>query len=684
MLKAALSYVARGFAVFPLRPNSKQPAVTRGFHAASRDPEQIREWWTRWPDANIGMPTEGMLVVDIDGADNRWGDGKELGTGPNAVTPRGGSHWLFRGPGRGTASALGLMVDTRGDGGYIVVAPSVIDGVPYRWIVEPSTPDALPPQPAWLREAMAQPVRGSGPNIFAQRPVAARGETPPTLPIDDVIGEGQRNHTLTRYAGAMRRTGMRQDEIAAGLHAINANRVTPPLSGSEVDAIAASIARYEPDQVSVALVTDLWGQMQAAAETPEPAENPDPGPVPESLMRVPGFINEVADWCMETAPYPNPVLAFAGALCLQGLLAGRKVMDNMNNRTNLYVLALANSATGKDHPRACNAEILRAAGIEGQSANRFASGEGLADALKLEPATLFQTDEIDTLIRSVRGAKDARSEAIMDALLQFFSSAGKAYSVRKKASTERGETIHQPHLVLFGTAIPKHYYESLSDRMLTNGLFSRMIVLESPTRYPGQEPDWQPVPERIVTRAKWWANLPLGPGNLSALSAPPQPRLVKHSADARAMQTDVRVQTEDEVARANGNETTEAVWGRVAEFTRRLALIYAVSENPEEPEISVEAVDWAYRVTTHQARRMLYMASQHVADSPFHALVMQLVRAIRKAGGELSHQQARKKLRGCDARQFVAVIEAAVATGEITAAEQTNGGRPGRVYRATV
>jgi hypothetical protein len=72
MLKAALGYAQMGFAVFPCAPRGKTPLVKRGFKAATRDEAQIHEWWTRWPDSNIGIATgtaSGLLVVDIDSLD---------------------------------------------------------------------------------------------------------------------------------------------------------------------------------------------------------------------------------------------------------------------------------------------------------------------------------------------------------------------------------------------------------------------------------------------------------------------------------------------------------------------------------------------------------------------------------------------------------------------------------------
>ncbi|MFN5915268.1 MAG: hypothetical protein ACK48K_00710, partial [Planctomycetota bacterium] len=107
----------------------------------------------------------------------------------------------------------------------------------------------------------------------------------------------------------------------------------------------------------------------------------DPGTMPPELLRVPGFVSEVMDLCLETAPYPNPVMAFSGALALQAFLAGRKVRDPGDNRTNLYLLGLAHSAAGKDWPRQLNTRILIEIGAAGCLGERFSSGEGIQDAL---------------------------------------------------------------------------------------------------------------------------------------------------------------------------------------------------------------------------------------------------------------------------------------------------------------
>jgi hypothetical protein len=57
-LEYALAYAREGFAVFPCKPRDKKPPLTaHGFIDATRDEAQIRQWWTRWPNANVAIAT---------------------------------------------------------------------------------------------------------------------------------------------------------------------------------------------------------------------------------------------------------------------------------------------------------------------------------------------------------------------------------------------------------------------------------------------------------------------------------------------------------------------------------------------------------------------------------------------------------------------------------------------------
>jgi Bifunctional DNA primase/polymerase, N-terminal len=161
---AALDLGAQGIPVFPCDPANKRPLVATGFKAATTDGPTITTWWKQWPQAMIGIPTgepSGVFVLDIDRDEGKGLDGfaalasMEAAHGPlpetrTQRTPRGGEHRLFLWPGfkiKNSASKLGAGLDIRGDGGYIIVAPSVnADGVPYERINESDSVAA----PHWL------------------------------------------------------------------------------------------------------------------------------------------------------------------------------------------------------------------------------------------------------------------------------------------------------------------------------------------------------------------------------------------------------------------------------------------------------------------------------------------------------------------------------------------------------
>ncbi len=417
-----------------------------------------------------------------------------------------------------------------------------------------------------------------------------------------------------------------------------------------------------------------------SAPAPEIA---DPGPMPAKMLRMPGFINEVMDHTLAIAPYPNQVMAFGGALALQAFLAGRKVRDAGDNRTNLYLLGLAHSGAGKDQSRKVNCDIIHAIGLGNCLGLHFASGEGIQDALFQTPAMLFQTDEIDGMLQSINKARDARHEAIMGTMLTMYSSSNSVFPMRRKAGKESPGVIDQPCLVIYGTAIPNHYYQALSERMLTNGFFARMIILEAGSRAPGQEPSIRDLPPRVLATAKWWADYRPGTGNLEDWH--PVPTIVAHSDEARRLLIETRLEAEAEYGKAEqvGDSVGTTVWGRVSEQVRKLALLHAVSENHQAPRIGLAAVEWASRFVMHQTRRMLFMAASHVADNPFHAECLKLLEKLRDAPGNvLPHSVLLKRMK-MDAKTFTVLIETLVQQGDIEVLTVPRPGWHTRSYRLT-
>ena len=710
-------YRERGWFAVPLRPRSKSPA-RRDWTSLRLSPEVFPQ------GCNIGLilgePSGWLVDVDLDCKEAIELADQYLPPTP-AITGRPSSpksHRWYVAAGATTEKHTdhegSMVVELRSTGTQTVVGPSIHpDGEPY---------DVLDDEPAVVPAPMlAACVKALADAVIVRRGgiVATNSQTlpqgPPTVATNvdtraiaylaamppAVSGSGGHSQTYAAATALVHGFGIDADRALAILAAEYNPRCDPPWSEKELrhkinqastkphdrpfgwlrdDTLAEPIG--EPVDLSGFGARPSVDVVRVEAEPIRPMPD-DPGVLPERLLQCPGFIAEVMDHCLDTAPYPNPVMAFCGALTLQATLAGRRVRDPGDNRTNLYLLGLAHSAAGKDWPRKLNMQIMQTVGMADCVGERFASGEGIQDSLFLTPTMLFQTDEIDGLLQSINKARDARHEQIMSTLLTMYSSASSVYPMRRKAGKESSGVINQPNLVIFGTAIPNHYYAALSERMLTNGLFARMLIFECGRRGKGQEPKIKPIPASILETAEWWEDFRPGVGNLVDWN--PTPAIVPHDDKARVLLSDARLHAESEYdkAEADNDAVGTTVWGRVSEQTRKLALIHAISRNCRDPVIDGESARWAIEVIEHQTRRMLFMAASNVAENPFHAECLRLMEKLRKSPERtLAHSVLLKRMK-MEAKVFHQLIDTLIQQGDINVITAETAGRPQRGYRLT-
>lgn len=248
LLDIALQHAARGWYVFPCKPRDKYPITPNGWHDATIDEAKIRAWWTKTPNANVGIACgmSGLAVLDIDygiegGAGwlafKAWAEAAGI---PDTYAVRTG-----RRPGFGVQlyfsgavpDVHGWVIDGyKGDvkslGGYVLAAGSVHpSGELYEALSDilqlHTTPDFV--------RSLRSPNAGTGKNA------------------EPVVG-GRHAH-LTSVAGKMRHAGMSADAIEAGLLQHNLDNCKPPIPDADVSHIAKSVARYDvperPPEVTI-------------------------------------------------------------------------------------------------------------------------------------------------------------------------------------------------------------------------------------------------------------------------------------------------------------------------------------------------------------------------------------------------------------------------------------------------
>lgn len=188
-LEAALAYARQGWHVFPVhdivdgkcscskngvicglkRPApGKHPKIFNGHLKASANESVVRDWWTRWPTANIGVATapSGLVVLDVDVSNGKKGAESlrqftDLPQTRLSRTGSGGAHAIYSRPSDlepqrriGFREGLDLLGD-----GYFIAPPSIhYSGGSYVWVNDGAP---IVPLPESLR------------SIFTERPLDA-------------------------------------------------------------------------------------------------------------------------------------------------------------------------------------------------------------------------------------------------------------------------------------------------------------------------------------------------------------------------------------------------------------------------------------------------------------------------------------------------------------------------------
>ncbi len=145
----ACEYVKLGWSVIPIKPGGKKPLVEWEKYQKERATEdQIKKWWSKYPNANIGVVTgiiSDIIVIDIDskkGEEEYIAKFNELHSTISQKTGKPeATQKIFKHPGNHTYHNMARFlpdVDVRADGGYVVVPPSIHpNGKTYEWIIDP-------------------------------------------------------------------------------------------------------------------------------------------------------------------------------------------------------------------------------------------------------------------------------------------------------------------------------------------------------------------------------------------------------------------------------------------------------------------------------------------------------------------------------------------------------------------
>jgi hypothetical protein len=288
-LRAALAYAGQlHWPVFPLKPRAKEPLTPHGYKDATLDEEIIRQWWAKWPKANIGIPTGiNFWALDIDprngGDDSRAQLVAKHGALADTIrqmTGGGGNQYLYEMPDQqkiGCYTAVWPGIDVKGEGGYIVVPPSIHpSGKRYEWDTAKRSilEETINPANGWLIAEIIAATNHRG----AGEPFA----------LPEKLKKGEQHKVLFKMGAAMRAKGCGYDEILAALWEVNQNRCEEPGPRANIEKLARDVTkRYPAGQKN--------GSKPAPPKGPRPIEcsgaaaiynsdYPEPAPIVDPIL----------------------------------------------------------------------------------------------------------------------------------------------------------------------------------------------------------------------------------------------------------------------------------------------------------------------------------------------------------------------------------------------------------------
>jgi putative DNA primase/helicase len=276
MIDAALAYAKTGFKIFPCHNPidgrcscgdahehdaraGKHPRIANWPNVATTDREKIREWWTEWPDANVGVPTgkvNGITVVDIDprnGGDEAWAKHlrrhQSMPLPPGVLfveTGAGGSHIYFEHvEGAETShSVIGPGIDVQSDGAYVIGVGSLhVSGNRYKAVLG----GGPRPAPEWLVELIRNGGR-RGKHHGGRRNKHGRTPTEQIQYLLGTIEDGSgRDDALISIAGMMWQDGVAEDRLRPLLEAWAAGHLGTAKEATDFKRIVKSAKKYERD-----------------------------------------------------------------------------------------------------------------------------------------------------------------------------------------------------------------------------------------------------------------------------------------------------------------------------------------------------------------------------------------------------------------------------------------------------
>lgn len=464
------------------------------------------------------------------------------------------------------------------------------------------------------------------------------------------FNKGQRNKGMFSYAVYLFGKALSFQEVLSLVESMNKEKCTPPLEGKEIKQVVTSAqktiiadqalkafadAESIEDLVSITDEYELHIPEQTVkdiahatmAETEMPSLDLPPNCI----------VTRVYDYLIATSFETTHELALAGALSYVGAIKGHTCRTYTNARSNLFILALAPSGTGKTEIKNRLFALSSAAGLKNFNIANPASEAGMLDALSINKRRFVAWDEFGLRLATITKSRNASSyeSGIVTFLMEAFSAAGSVFYDRtrrvdahKKRGTEAKSEIEipYPHLSVFSISTPETFFKAVTLDQIDDGFIPRFIPVFSPPTIPQKL--WRQVANKVDMRH--WQSLAREIEGLYSMGTFP----TEDDAFIPGEDVPVKMFADDAFelwanfqynCRTRRNDRFTPIWLRAAEHAMKIALTICDNDT-----IGIHHTEWAIHFVTKSIEHFLGKSYSTVADNEESVLYLKLLAFIGK------------------------------------------------------
>lgn len=340
--------------------------------------------------------------------------------------------------------------------------------------------------------------------------------------------------------------------------------------------------------------------------------------IPEQLLNPGGIIQRMMESIEKCSAVSIPFFSLGASLATIGSVIGQKLMTETGLRTNLYVMALGYSGTGKSGIMTYFQNMLQASDANKILAHsEFTSATAILQTLKTNPISMFYVDEVGTVLSGLKNPTSPES-GIPRMMTKLFSSTDRSES-KGYADIKHNIFLPYHHMSFYGASPPEVFWDSMSSGQIADGFLARMLVFEDQTDAP--KPKFKKDfsrPTEIIEEINKLSSIETetdkSSGNMEEFHRP-IPNIVKKSKAAQEY-FDAWSDTYHELKNQHKKNTSgiSSIYARAAEHAGKVALIIQASCG-DITEVSLESVQYACSLMDYIIENTIRQIEDNIADT---------------------------------------------------------------------